>query len=72
MAISFQTEVSCNSRKALAAIFTNVIIIGITIGKLKIAIKVALLFALDAIEDTNVKANEKPMLPSKIATENKP
>ena len=69
--ISFQTDVSCINRKALAAIFTKVIIIGITIGKLKIAIKVALLLALEAIDETKVNANENPMLPNKIATENK-
>ena len=38
---------------------------GNTTGKLKIAIKVALLLALAAMEEINVNAMEKPKLPKK-------
>ena len=62
--------VSLMSLRALADILTKVIKIGITNGKLRMAISVPLLFAFEAIEDINVNTIEKPQLPSNKANEN--
>ena len=45
---------------------------GIITGKLKIAIKVALLLALEAMPETMVKHAEKPMEPKNKLSTNKP
>ena len=67
MAISFQTAVSCISRNAFADNLIKVSIIGIIIGKLKIAINVALLLALAEMAEMKVKVIEKPILPKNKA-----
>ena len=51
---------------------TKVNKIGTITGKPKIAISVALLAALDAIAEMNVKAIDKPTLPKNINVKNKP
>ncbi len=51
--------------------FINTISKGIIIGKLNMAIKVKLLFVLDAIADTIVNNEEKPKLPNNKVTVNK-
>ena len=70
VAMSFQTAESCIKRKALADNFIKVKMIGIMIGKLKIAINVALLFAFAEIAEINVKVIEKPILPKNKAVKN--
>ena len=59
--------VSLMSLRALADILTKVIKIGITNGKLRMAISVPLLFAFEAIEDINVNTIENPQFPSNTA-----
>ena len=58
---SFQTPVSVIKPSALAENLTKVKSTGIIIGKLNIAIKVALLVALEAIAETKVKVIDKPV-----------
>ena len=68
--MSFQIPVSVINPKALADIFNKVIKIGMTAGKLKIAIKVELLAAFPAIAEMKVKAIENPILPRNKAKKN--
>lgn len=68
--ISLFMEVSWIKPSALADNFMSVPIIGMTNGKLKIAIKVALLSAFEAIAETKVKVMEKPTLPKKRIDQN--
>ena len=64
--------VSVIKPSAFAVNFTKLKSVGKTIGKLKIAIKVALLFAFEEIAETKVKVMPKPMLPSSKANQNCP
>ena len=70
VAMSFHTAVSCINRRAFADNFIKVKIIGIIIGKLKIAINVALLLAFAEIAEIKVNVIEKPMLPKNNAVKN--
>lgn len=56
--------------KAFCDTFTNSINIGMTIGKPKIAIKLALLSAFEEIAEINVNVIENPKLAKNIATKN--
>ena len=69
--ISLSIEESCIKAKAFDDIFTKVINIGMIMGKPKIAIRLALLLALDAIADINVNVIENPKLAKNIAKKNK-
>ena len=68
--MSFQIPVSVIKPKAFADIFSKVIKIGMTAGKLSIAIKVELLAAFPAIAEMKVKEIENPILPSSKAIKN--
>ena len=59
-----------NPSMAFLESFINTISKGIIIGKLKMAIKVKLLFVFEAIADTIVKSDEKPKLPNNKVTKN--
>ena len=63
-------EVSCSNARAFLEIFIKVPKIGITNGKLKIAISVALLSALEAMALIKVNVIEKPTLPKNKAAQN--
>ena len=71
MKMSSSTAVSWSSARALAVIFMRVIRMGMTNGKLKMAIRVALLLVLAEMAEMNVKVIENPRLPRKIAVRNK-
>ena len=70
--MSLVYPVSVIKPKALADSPNNVPKIGITIGKVSIAIKVELLSALEAMAETKVKVMEKPTLPKNKINQNNP
>lgn len=72
--VSNLSTLTLQSKPSIAFLETRMVIskIGIITGKLKIAIKVALLLALEAIPDTIVRQAEKPKLPKTRFNKNNP
>ena len=71
MIISSQLRLLSNPSIAFLDTLINITSIGNKIGKLNIAIKAPLLLALDAMEETIVRLDEKPIEPSRIFKKNK-